>query len=180
MELRKLIDFQLHTLASADICKTLNIPEIICASQTTDTDKFFNSIHFRSVLSYLEKLLMTLLARDIILPERSTLFWNINDTPISRKLVELGSLEPDLDDLDGITTPIQYSVDKQTVSVECGLRPSGFIDRIPKGPKDRDHWTSHQRDKATGNNVHYIQSVQHLTLYASKLSYSLLSSLTPF
>lgn len=99
----------------------LNIPEVICISQTADTDRFFNGINFSSVLSYLKKLLVALPTRDLILPKKLTLFWNSNDILISRKLVKLRLLDPALDDPKGTITPTQYSMNKQTVSIECSL-----------------------------------------------------------
>jgi hypothetical protein len=50
--LHNIIDFHMHTQTSPARCKALDIPEIICASEVRDSDRFFDSIHFWFVFLY--------------------------------------------------------------------------------------------------------------------------------
>ena len=80
----------------------------------------------------------------------------------------LGSLDPILEDPDSAAPRVGYHVGEETVYVQCCLKPSGFARRTFNATNTRDNWTNHQRGKATGVNVHYLQSADHLTTYVSK------------
>jgi len=64
--------------------------------------------------------------------------------------MELGSVEPVLEELKPAVVLTGHSDDNSTVFLECGLKPSAFVDRIPKGSEERDNWTCVQRKKAEG------------------------------
>ena len=76
---------------------------------------------------------------------------------------------PNLNDISVPPSLAQYPINGDTVFVGCNLRPSGFTDKIPKSSKERDSWTSFQRDKAS-NDSDPLLSVQDLTTYVSGIS----------
>lgn len=54
LQLRQLINFQIHTMASADECKVLRISEVISSSEVEDSDVFFDHIAFQYDELYIE------------------------------------------------------------------------------------------------------------------------------
>lgn len=46
-KLREQVDFRMHTFEDDSACKSLNIPQIICASDLASSDAYFNSLRFR-------------------------------------------------------------------------------------------------------------------------------------
>jgi len=47
LQLRQLINFQMHTMAGVDECKELDIPQVVSSSVIDDSDRFFNNLTFR-------------------------------------------------------------------------------------------------------------------------------------
>ena len=104
--------------------------------------------------------------RQMTLPARSTAYWYQWTTFCPIVDFCLGSLSPELEDVDLSNCPqVPQLPDSDILTIACGLNPTLFQDDISKTTDGRATWTKNQRSKATSCPV--IHTADELSAWVS-------------